>query len=367
MQISAELHRTSIKVAARLLGVHHGIMMQALWFQECKLVTKVLVPKGKGKVRETWKPEDAVKIVQEKLLECLYKIPVSACITGFVHKGGPIVNAAKHVVDGKIPQWTLQMDFKNAFDSVPYDDVLNIILEELPCLVAEEDRLLIDDERIYKLVAKHFADVMTYEGRTPQGFATSPYLFNLMLERIGLPGKIRKLCDSRGGGIVGSIYADDITFSCVERIVSGSFGGNQQTGNPFSYRFVREVERAMTKWGVFDVNSEKTRITHAARRAPQITGIVLSYDSEGSPRLTLPSRTISRYRGWFQRAAYLLEAGVTPNVKEHGFSLEQLRGHRAWFIGANRRSGTPSRHQLSIPSNLRGALTRFDEAYRTYA
>ena len=350
------LKRECYKKTAHLLGVSMKKLQRSVDSLYRGRVRLIRIPKKDGGTRHAWEPEENVKKLQTKFLQVLYSIPVDSMMTGFVVNGGPIVNARKHIQKGAIPKWTLQMDFKGAFDCVTTEEVHRLLYANLRnSEVHKQSFGFFESDMIYDGVVDILTSLVTFKGRTPQGFSTSPHLFNLFLCRIDLPNRLRELCHTRGGGIVCSIYADDITFSCVERRL---VGGNCESGNPFSWTFVKEVEKLMQRWDVLKVNREKTRISNCARFAPIITGVVLCYDSRGKPRLKLPRKRVKQYRLQFHLATTVLRAGKKISREEHGLTIEELRGNYAWLVGVTK--------GYSVVSDLRTPLARFNEAYAQY-
>jgi hypothetical protein len=184
----------------------------------------------------------------------------------------------------------------------------------------------------------------THQGRLPQGAPTSPYLANLALCFTGVVKKIEALCNSRKKrkNFRFSIYADDITISSRKDRISD--------------RFIRTLIAVIEADGIFKVNPKKIRRNSNKYKAHKITGVVLTTDSKGKPRLTLPQKMLNGLRGRIFRMRRQLDPLIEaePDFAE----LNQVLGQVAWLRRVCR--------GYCLPSAVKSEVFAFEETWKNY-
>lgn len=115
-----------------------------------------------------------------------------------------------------------------------------------------------------KRIAFYLSSICCYENKLPQGGATSPYLSNIIAKRLDyrLSGLARKF------GLIYTRYADDITFSGLQKDVT--------------LRLANIVEKILFQEG-FRLNKSKTKLLYKNSRKI-VTGISISSGFKTIPR-----------------------------------------------------------------------------------
>lgn len=142
------------------------------------------------KIREITAPSRKLKSVQKWILHnILESIPVSEHAYGFKKGCSILQNAERHMYN----QFALCVDIKDFFGSIQKSEVLQIFRKI--GYTSEASEVL--------------SRICCYNGALPQGAPTSPYLANIVCEK--LDNELAYLAKQNNS--VYSRYADDITFS----------------------------------------------------------------------------------------------------------------------------------------------------------
>ena len=187
------------------------------------------IKKKNGSERTIAKPSLSLKVIQKWILvEILQKIKVSKESMAFVpNKNGLKESAELH----KNNLFLLQMDISHFFDSIKFNRVYCLFL----------------NMGYSKEVAYILSELCTFNGAIPQGAVTSPYIANLICYK--MDARINGVCRKRD--IVYSRYADDMCFSCDNRIE------------------LNKVKAIISKIIIdegFNINESKTRISSPMSR-----------------------------------------------------------------------------------------------------
>ena len=312
--------------------------------------------KASGGTRILHEPCDEAKLVQASLLPFLYRWPTDNRMFGFQPQRSPVDNARYHlqvpdrnnpkkVFGFRVPHWTLTIDLKDFFPSVT-----DKLLEQMYRQMFSQNRLkgyrgLKESEvgPVYEEFIRLMLLLTAFHGRLPQGAPTSPYLANLALCFTGVVKRIEALCRSRKTRepFRFSIYADDITISSHKDKISD--------------RFIRELVTAVEESGWFKVNPAKIRRNSQKYKAHKITGVVLTTDSKGEPKLTLPQRTLKSLRGRIHRVRISLEQ---PSAHLTFSDLDQVLGNIAWIKSVY--------GGFDLSPSVRGEISAFEEAWKNY-
>ncbi len=328
--------------------------LQALQSSDSPAYKKIRLKKKSGKYRIIHAPCDDLKCVQAGLLTYFYRFATSARMYGFQPKRTPLDNARQHfkipVTFGydpdrcykskQVPRWILTIDLKDAFPSVKAG-----LLEDMYRKMFVESKLIgykglspQEAEVVYKKFIELLLALTTHRGRLPQGAPTSPYLLNLALCHMGIVGKIQELCAGRLKPFQYSIYADDITVSSLKDKISD--------------RFIRNLIAAIEEGGVFTVNRDKTSRNSQKYKAHKITGVVLTHDRQGRPKLTLPQKTMKMWRGRIHSLRRRLEANGPAALSVA--NLDPVLGNIAWIKAVY--------YGTVMPASVRNEIDLFERA-----
>lgn len=240
---------------SKLLGISKGylyaVSMESSYFYRHFTLRK----KTRGK-RQIHAPVRALKGIQRWILnEILIRLSINQCAKGFV-KGRSIVDNAQIHANKK---YILNIDIKDFFPSIHGVDVYRVFLDQFS----------------YKpLVSTLLANLTTYNDCLPQGAPTSPYLSNIVCQKMDL--RIEAYCSKNGFGY--TRYADDITVSGDVRLDSA----------------LRVLRVILSEYG-FEINTRKTRFAHAGQRM-MVTGLTVN------KKVSIPRSQRKVYRAMFHQA-----------------------------------------------------------------
>ena len=232
---------------ADFLGVGRQLLYRLLFeTPKNELYYSFSIPKKNGDPRPIDAPCNDLKQVQRAILQKIYTHYYNECNAGishaFVFGRGICSNAKWH----KHKRIVVSFDIDNFFPSINFGRVLGYFEKNQYFTVKHN-------------VAVHIANLVTFEGKLPQGAPTSPVIANLICrildERLIKLAKEYRMSCTR--------YADDITFST-----------NVNYSEQELQEFINCVEHEITSAG-FLVNKEKTRIRNSNRRQT-VTGICVN-------------------------------------------------------------------------------------------
>lgn len=193
------------------------------------------VPKRNGGVRFIEAPDSALKAMQRRLLDkLLYRITPHSAAHGFCTGRNICTHASRH--SGKA--WVVTVDIEDFFPSVKRE-----MLEHLPGELELSER-----------EGKCLLDLVTRNGRLPQGAPTSPHLGNIVMRRVDAELANEAVANRWSY----SRYADDL-------VMSGD-------GNP---QVMLEVLRRSVAGAGFRTNRRKCRMMGRHRRQ-WVTGLVVN-------------------------------------------------------------------------------------------
>lgn len=235
------------------------------------------VPKPVGGKRKITAPNEALKLIQRRILDrFLYRIPVSNAAHGFV-TGRSIVTNARHHLDGASE--LLNYDLKDAFPSVKRDRVRHLFVRhvKVPLKHLGENA----DQATANRIVDYLVELTTHEGALPQGAPTSGYLLNIACTR--MDKYIYKFLSEFDYRMRYTRYADDLTISGpleIPRVVA------------------RNVQKIIRHCG-YELNMAKARHLSAARgQRLEVTGLILE---QGAVRI--PRKRLDAYRAAIHQAA----------------------------------------------------------------
>ncbi len=201
-------------------------------------------------------PVPILKFVQRRLLDrVLMQTTPHDAAHGFIKGRSIFTNAAVHTRQRVV----VCMDVRDFFHSITFRRVTGMFM-----------RL-----GFGRATASKLAALCCYEGKLPQGASTSPMITNLICRR--MDARLRGLAEKYGGRY--TRYADDLTFSGDERILSAL---------PMARRIVKEEG--------FATAPEKFRIQRSGSRQ-KVTGLVVN------DRVTVPRKVRRLLRAMVFRCA----------------------------------------------------------------
>lgn len=205
--------------------------------------------KASGGTRTIDAPRVFLKIVLRFIADyLLYELPVHIAVHSFIRGRSPVTNASQHVG----ARWVGTIDVKDFFPSITTDSVENLLIKN----------------GFGFRSARSIARLCTHNGSIPQGSPCSPVISNaIMFDADNLISKIASDC-----GVTYSRYADDFTFSGLER--------NQVQ------LAIGECRHLLRKRFNFLLNEDKTRL-NGPNSKHVVTGATVSH-------MVLPSRKIRR-------------------------------------------------------------------------
>ena len=203
------------------------------------------IRKRNGKYREIYVPSIKLKYVQKWILQnILKKIEVSRHAHGFVEGKSIVTNARLHAKLGD--RWCLSIDIENFFDSINISLINNIFINigySIP-------------------VSQIFSELCCFAGYLKQGFCTSPYLSNIVLNELDYSINELGINQYRDFDIVFTRYADDIIISGIRK------KGYTKVINHFK----REINTQLKRINL-TVNDSKTKVQK--KDIKKITGLYI--------------------------------------------------------------------------------------------
>lgn len=247
--------------------------------QYAKDYREIKIPKKNGGWRTIMIPSPKLKKVQRRILRFLQRMYTQHDSSIFGLRNGSYVEHAKFHADSR---WLFTFDLKDAFPSVgkqqlrillrkTFKESLIPLKQEWPNDKTEEFICLI-------------TELTTYNETLPQGAPTSPLLFFLVIEESGLTTKL-------------FYAAQPMKISCYVDgfVISGS--------HPPSARTKEAIFRCIEKFG-FEANFKKTRQFDCHQGAPLVVGLRINGTEK---RISLPKKTIRKWRGIIYRAAIITD------------------------------------------------------------
>lgn len=324
-----QIRESALKFLAEQCHISIEEIKEALAALDNKPYKKFRRPKKKGGFRYIYAPCDELMFVQEALLRFFYRWQSSGLLFGFQPGRSSEQGAKSHLLEGKVPQWLLKLDLEDAFPSITSDILEEMFYDMLSTSFFAEHGT---EKKICQECVSVLVKLTTYQGRLIQGAPTSPYLLNLVLSRTGLAEKIFAICQNRVQPFKFSIYADDFTISSAKLKIPKS-------------KIIKTIEAS----GIFKINPRKISLNRIRYRAHVITGIVLTRNSYGKPKLTLPQKKLKTWRGQIYRATKILASGRLPSEEQDGMTIEQVMG----YIGRIKQvcgDGLPSQIRKTVSS-----------------
>lgn len=252
---------------ASLLGIQVKTLTYVLYsIEESEKYTNFDIPKKSGGHRQISSPHKTLKFVQRRLADVLqkchdeaYKIPnleqkldSSGYIIshGFQPRMSILTNAKYHVKK----RYVFNLDLESFFPSFNFGRVYSFFIK---------NNLFKCDYSVAALLAQ----LVTHNGRLPQGAPTSPVISNLITRSLD----IRLLRLAKTYNCFYTRYADDLTFSTNEKKFPIQLYNKQEDG---AWIVGKKLNREIEKSG-FSINLSKVRLQEKHSRQ-EVTGIVVN-------------------------------------------------------------------------------------------
>ncbi|MHA4767462.1 reverse transcriptase family protein [Bacillus altitudinis] len=132
-------------------------------------------------------------------------IPIPHFVYGFVKGKSYKDYLIPHINNMSKNKYYIRLDIGNFFDSVTVELIKNALSEYLS----------LNDSHEKDQIILNIADLVTLDGKLPQGAITSPVISNIVFRRLDL--RIKKYCDQLN--ITYTRYADDMLFSSYDNIL----------------------------------------------------------------------------------------------------------------------------------------------------
>jgi len=175
-----------------LVGIKKKVI-QSIIYKSTKFYYKADIPKRKGGVRTLTIPFPVLKYIQKWIvIEILTKVSAHRAVMAFAPRTSILKNAQLHCIEGEL----LSLDIKDFFPSINIKRIIALFIY-----------------LGYSPKVSFFLARICCEGNSlPQGAPTSPYLSNLVSNR--LDKRLAKL--SEINQLIYTRYADDLSFSGLE-------------------------------------------------------------------------------------------------------------------------------------------------------
>lgn len=197
------------------------------------------VPKKNNEFRTISSPTYSMKHAQRWILEeILGKITVTNEAMAF--KKGIGIGIKKNAEHHKYNLYLLQLDLKDFFINIKRKRVYYIF----------------KNLGYNSFISNVLSNLCLYNGHIPQGGVTSPYLSNLICNK--LDKRLIGLCAKRD--IVYTRYADDLTFSC---------------NNKLTLKKIKKIIEMIIQDEGFEINIQKTRLLSPASHKI-VTGLTIN-------------------------------------------------------------------------------------------
>ncbi|WP_201713015.1 retron St85 family RNA-directed DNA polymerase [Rossellomorea arthrocnemi] len=249
------------------------------------LYSTAVIPKKTGGSRKLNAPSENLKYIQKWIVEnVLYRLDTSKVATGFVPQKSIVDNAKPHV--GK--ECVINLDLKDFFPSIKYVWIYNLFIS-------------LGYTRHLSML---FTGICTLNNELPQGAPSSPYLSNLICEK--LDSRLSSLAENMGASY--TRYADDLTFSGDKEIT----------------KYIKLIKRVI-KEEKFELNEKKVRVRFSYHQQ-MVTGLIVN------EKLSVPQKTKKYLR---QQIYYAKKYGVSSSLQKQGVTKSNYNGHLfglAYFI-----------------------------------
>lgn len=253
------------------------------------------IRKKSGGYRTIFIPSLALKKVQREILGYLRGRWIS--YHGVYGLSPGTTSYVDHAKFHKGSRWFFKFDIKDAFPSTPIAtlrEILSQAIFESPPFWDEKE--IERAKRVARARASLIIKLTTFQGKLPQGTPTSPFLFYMFLTSslfIEKHGTIKHL-----GGLFPKLWyacPRDWKISCY---VDGFVVSGQK---PLPPDIQERMFRIVKEEGL-EVNHKKTQLLDRRHGVPLVTGLRIKHRS-----VSLPKKTIRKWRGFIYRTAYKIE------------------------------------------------------------
>lgn len=265
---------------SNLVGIKYNLLKDILSNKD-KYYHTFYISKKMGGKRKIEAPNEVLASLQKYIKnEILDNILVSEYAFGFVKEKNILLNAKSHLNQ----EMVLNIDLENFFPTIKEKRVFHIFY-----------KLCKYDYHISKVLT----NLVTLQGRLPQGACTSPVISNITAYKLDkrLSTYAKKL------NLIYTRYADDITFSGSKKII-----------NDF---FLENIQNIIKDCG-FVINDKKTRFCSQYGRQ-EVTGLIINDNY-----IHINKKYIREIR---QELYYINKFGVSNHRNNKDFSNMYYREH----------------------------------------
>jgi len=240
---------------------------------------EIRIPKKTGGFRTITIPSPKLKRIQRKILRFLKELYILRDSSVFGLRNGSYASHARFHAKSR---WIFTIDLKDAFTSVTKERVRFFLTKNLSERITSVDRWssLYKTQELIDLIA----ELTTFNETLPQGAPTSPFLFFMAIEESKLTTKLFYAAQP----MKISCYVDGFA-------ISGA--------HPPRARTKEAIFKCIEKTG-FEANFKKTRQYDCHQGSPMIVGLRINGLEN---RISLPKKTIRKWRGIIYRAATTID------------------------------------------------------------
>ncbi len=269
--------------------------MNVLFNQHTYQVYQLQIPKGKGKYRTIFAPDEQLNCLLKIIATKLQIIePQYEYAHGFVKQRSPVTNAMAHTGF----RYSLSMDIKDFFPSVKPHHLADFYNRIEPIIKPE---------------------LLFINNSLPQGFPTSPILSNLAM--IPVDNTIAEQLKQLNQPFSFTRYADDITVSFNEITLLQTIKNI--------------ITDTLQQYG-FAINPKKTLLQDGMYRRRIITGVAIEKDKIFPPRLIKRKIRAAKHNNQKRSLGGLIEWSKLNPPKPHELLMAEAKSwHLATKLNPN--------------------------------
>lgn len=209
-----------------------------------------LIPKKSGTARKIDAPNDNIKILQQKLNRVLQTVYwAKPSVHGFILGKNVRSNAEQH----SNKRWVFNVDLEDFFPSINFGRVRGMFMGQ--------------PYNLPQKVATVLAHLCCFQGNLPQGSPTSPIVSNMICAQ--MDSQLQHLALKHN--CTYTRYADDITFSCTNRIFPVDIAVPNELKQIIPGSGLREI----IEQNGFSINQSKVWLRGRDRRQ-MVTGVTVN-------------------------------------------------------------------------------------------
>lgn len=215
---------------------------------------KFQIPKKSGGMRNISQPVRGLALAQDRLAQILSShYRPKSFVKGYVKGQSFLTNAQYH----EKQKWILNIDIENFFPSINFGRVRGLFLSSFFGFNPNVSTIL--------------ARITTFQNELPQGASTSPIIANIITHNLD-----KKLLSAAiGAKAKYTRYADDITISSSQKLVSSTFVKGWEPDKGSRQIVLGNTVQDAFRASSFGVNYKKVRLQFSYERQ-EVTGLVVN-------------------------------------------------------------------------------------------